>query len=185
VTPLLTPDTFLEPVLAMIERARNEILLQNQTFNAPTDRQPELASLIDALIRKQQQGVKLRIIIRKFMASKDRQNLEALVDRGLSLGSVRFQANSHTKGLIIDRKEVLLGSQNWSQSGVTLNRDASLLFEDVPMAEYFAKIFDHDWRVLATPKIGSEALNGRIAGPQERTPNGYVRIRAADLLNPD
>ncbi|WP_296710330.1 phospholipase D-like domain-containing protein [Rhodoblastus sp.] len=184
VTPLLTPDRFVEPVVELINRAQNEILLQNQTFAAPLDGQDELAQLIDAIIGQQNRGVKVRIIIRKFMAAKDRQNLEMLADRGLDPASVRYQINSHTKGLIIDRKEVLLGSQNWTQLGVTLNRDASLLFEDPALAQYFAQIFDHDWNVLASPKIGSGKTATRVARANEATPPGFVRISAADVLNP-
>ena len=184
VTPILTPDDFVKPVVALINEAQSEILVQNQTFNAPTQSQTDLAELIDAIIQKQRQNVLIRIIIRSFLASKDRKNLELLTDRGLKLGSVRFQVNSHTKGIIIDRKKVLIGSQNWSQLGVTQNRDASLLFDDEPLAKYFGKIFDHDWTNLATPKIGSEMGGVRVANPGEATPAGFVRVNAADLLNP-
>ncbi len=183
-TPILTPDDFVRPVVALINEAQSEILLQNQTFNAPTQSQTDLAQLIDAIIKKQQQGVAVRIIIRSFLASKDRKNLELLTDRGLKLGSVRFQVNSHTKGLIIDRKKVLIGSQNWSELGVTQNRDASLLFDDEPLAKYFSDVFDHDWKNLASPKIGSEMRGVRVANPGEATPPGFVRVNAADLLNP-
>ena len=107
-----------------------------------------------------------------------------MTDRGLKLGSVRFQVNSHTKGLIIDRKKVLIGSQNWSELGVTQNRDASLLFDDEPLAKYFCDVFDHDWKNLASPKIGSEMRGVRVANPGEATPPGFMRVNAADLLNP-
>jgi hypothetical protein len=40
---------------------------------------------------------------------------------------------------------VVLGSQHWSNDGVSINRDASLLFEDPPLAEYFRRVFEHDW----------------------------------------
>src|SRR4029077_18551736 len=56
-TPILTPDDFVRPVVALINGAQSEILLQNQTFNAPTQSQTDLAQLIDAIIKKQQQGV--------------------------------------------------------------------------------------------------------------------------------
>lgn len=184
VTPLLTPDDFVKPVVELINTAQSEILVQNQTFDAPKEGQDDLAELIDAIIAKQQQGVSVRVIIRSFIASKDRENLEMLTDRGLKIGTVRFQKNSHTKGVIIDRKRVLVGSQNWSQMGVTINRDASLLFEDEPLANYFAQVFDHDWKNLAIGKIGSEMQGARIAGPNESTPAGFVRVNASSLLSP-
>jgi phosphatidylserine/phosphatidylglycerophosphate/cardiolipin synthase-like enzyme len=36
----------------------------------------------------------------------------------------------------LDGNRVLLGSHNWSKSGVTLNRDASLIFDDAEIAGY-------------------------------------------------
>ena len=184
VTPLLTPDAFVKPVVELLRSAKSEILIQNQTFNAPYEGDDALASLIDAIIDKQQQGVSVRVIIRSFHAADDRSNLEALTARGLKIGTVRFQKNSHTKGVIVDRAKVLVGSQNWSQTGVTTNRDASLLFEDKEIAEYFANIYDHDWKVLAKPTISSEARGARVAGANEATPAGYVRLNAAELLFP-
>ncbi len=184
VTPLLTPDDFARPVTELINEAQSEILIQNQTFNAPQDGQDELAGLIDAIIAKQQRGVVVRVIIRSFFSADDRANLEALTERGLKVGTVRLQKNSHTKGVIIDRKKVLVGSQNWSQLGVTLNRDASLLFEDEELAGYFAGIFDHDWQNLATSKIAPEGRSARVARPEESTPAGFERIHAAEFLDP-
>jgi V8-like Glu-specific endopeptidase len=184
VTPLLTPDDFAKPVTALINEAETEILVQNQTFNAPETGQEELTGLIDAIIEKQQQGVTVRVIIRSFHAADDRANLELLTQRGLKPGTVKFQKNSHTKGVIIDRKKVLVGSQNWSQLGVSLNRDASLLFEDPDLAKYFGRIFDHDWKNLATSKIGPEGRSARVARPEESTPPGYVRVNASALLDP-
>jgi V8-like Glu-specific endopeptidase len=184
VTPLLTPDDFVKPVVKLIESAESEILVQNQTFDAPKQGQDDLAQLIDAIIAKQQQDVSVRVIIRSFIASKDRENLEMLTDRGLKVGTVKFQKNSHTKGVIIDRKKVLVGSQNWSQMGVTINRDASLLFDDEPLARYFGDVFEHDWKNLATSGIGSEMRGARIAQPNESTPAGFVRVNASALLSP-
>ena len=107
-----------------------------------------------------------------------------LTDRGLKVGTVKFQKNSHTKGVVIDGKKVLVGSQNWSQMGVTINRDASLLFDDEPLARYFADVFEHDWTNLASSKIGSEMHGARIAQPHESTPAGFVRVSGSEFLSP-
>lgn len=53
--------------------------------------------------------------------------------------------NTHTKGMIVDGKRLMLGSQNWSKPGVTLNRDASLIFDDEELAGYYAQAFEIDW----------------------------------------
>lgn len=100
---------------------------------------------------------------------------------GFDPADLKVQERCHTKAIIVDRSRVLLGSQNWSNDGVSVNRDASLLFDDRPLAGYFAKIFEHDWDNLARHDIGSEAMlvAWADAGP---TPAGHIRLTAKDYL---
>jgi V8-like Glu-specific endopeptidase len=153
VTPLLTPDNYFDAAIALVKSAREEILLQNQTFNAPAEHQEKLAELV-GLIQEKQKQVSVRIVFRVLMESNARQNLEALVDMGFDPNSLRVQTNLHTKGIIVDGKKVLLGSQNISETGISINRDASLLFEHEGIAKYFKDIFEHDWDNLAQKDIG-------------------------------
>jgi V8-like Glu-specific endopeptidase len=153
VTPLLTPDNYFDAAIALVKAAKEEILLQNQTFNAPTEHQEKLSELV-GLIQERQKRVSVRIVFRVLMASNARQNLEALVDMGFDPDAIRVQSNLHTKGIIVDGKRVLLGSQNISETGISINRDASLLFDHEGIAQYFKSIFEHDWDNLAKKDIG-------------------------------
>jgi V8-like Glu-specific endopeptidase len=182
VRPLLTPDNYQQHVLALVKSAQKELLIQNQTFNAPKDGHDQLKELIDAVLMQQQKGVKIQIIFRILDAGKVRENLEKLQDYGFNMDSFKVQKNCHTKGIIVDRKKVLLGSQNWSNDGVSVNRDASLLFDDDELAEYFATIFDHDWSNLARNNIGSESLPLELATSSKVTPPGMVRLTWQDYM---
>lgn len=172
VTPLLTPDNYFDAAIALVKSAKKEILLQNQTFNAPAEHQDKLAELV-GLIREKQQRIPVRIVFRVLMESDARRNLEALLDMGFDPQQLRVQTNLHTKGIIVDGTKVLLGSQNISASGVAINRDASLLFEHEGIAQYFREIFEHDWENLAQKDIGGSfepawstnevALEGAVA----------------------
>lgn len=157
VTPLLTPDNYFDAAIALVKSAKSEILLQNQTFNAPGEHQEKLAELV-GLIRDKQRRVRVRIIFRVLMESDARRNLEALVDMGFDPEQLRVQSNLHTKGIIVDGNKVLIGSQNISASGVSINRDASLLFEHEGIARYFREIFEHDWENLALKNIGDSLV---------------------------
>jgi phosphatidylserine/phosphatidylglycerophosphate/cardiolipin synthase-like enzyme len=77
---------------------------------------------------------------------------------------------------------VMIGSQNISQLGVSLNRDASLLFDDAPLADYFAKVFDHDWVNMARQDIGSESHGPELLTPGQPTPEGMERLTLKDYL---
>src|SRR5438876_10231477 len=175
VQPLLTPDNFLDFVLPMVNSAKEELYIQNQTFNAPGDNQNKLKELLSAVLAKQKAGVKVRIIFRILNQADARANLEGLQDFGFDMADVRVQKNCHTKGVIVDRQRVLIGSQNWSEQGISLNRDASLLFEDAKLAEYFAKIFEHDWDNLASGSIDG-APEVELAPSAEASQPGYAKI---------
>jgi V8-like Glu-specific endopeptidase len=182
VQPLLSPDNYHQHVLELIRSATETLWIQNQTFNAPNENNEKLDELVGAVLAKQQEGVDVRIIFRKFFPRDTRANLTALKRYGLRASNIKVQANCHTKGIIVDRRRVLIGSHNWSESGVSTNRDASLLFQDPGLARYFAEIFEHDWNKIATRSIGNEALAIELAAPDQPTPPGMVRLDAKDYL---
>jgi V8-like Glu-specific endopeptidase len=184
VRPLLTPDNYHEHVLALIKGAQEELLIQNQTFNDPKPDQDKLRELIEAVLAKQRAGLKLRVIMRLFDQDRTglRRNLELLKDRGFAMNNFKVQRNCHTKGIVADRKKVLLGSQNWSNDGVSVNRDASLLFDDEELAGYFAEIFDHDWNNLADQDIGPDPGPVELALADETTPPGKIRLSWKDYM---
>jgi len=181
VQPLLTPDNFLDFVLPLVNGAKEELYIQNQTFNAPNDNQKKLSELLSAVLAKQKAGVKVRIIFRILNKADARANLEALQDFGFDMDDVRVQKNCHTKGVIVDRQRVLMGSQNWSEQGISLNRDASLLFEDPKLAEYFAQIFEHDWENLASDSIDI-APDVELAPAAEVSRPGYAKVSVEEYL---
>ena len=182
VTPLLTPDNYHAEILRLVSGARDELLIQNQTFKAPGENHAALKELLDAVLQKQEEGVRVRIIFRILRAADARKNLEGLQDFGFDTSNIRVQKNCHTKGIIVDRKKVLLGSQNWSNDGVSVNRDASLLFEDEPLASYFGNIFDHDWKNLAISNIGRETRPIEFAPADAVPPAGMVRVSFKEFL---
>lgn len=182
VQPLLTPDNYHEHVLALIESAQEELLIQNQTFNAPKPNHAKLRELMSAVLDKQRAGVSVRVIFRLLMKADARKNLEALQDFGFDMSAIRVQRNCHTKGVVVDRQRVLIGSQNWSEQGVSLNRDASLLFEDEKLAHYFADIFEHDWSNLATDDIDSAPSGVELATAEGTAPQGMVKVSVEEYL---
>jgi Trypsin-like peptidase domain/PLD-like domain len=181
VQPLLTPDNFLDFVLPLVNSAKEELYIQNQTFNAPGDNQTKLKQLLSAVLAKQKAGVKVRIIFRILNQADARANLEGLQDFGFDMADIRVQKNCHTKGVVVDRQRVLIGSQNWSEQGISLNRDASLLFEDAKLAAYFAQIFEHDWQNLATDRIDS-APEIELAPAADASRPGYAKISVEEYL---
>ena len=83
----------------------------------------------------------------------------------------------HNKMIIVDGVQLLVSSQNWSDSAVVKNREAGLLLTHKGIASYFTAIFESDWvtafRKLPAPtqpQVGPELLRG----------GGFVQVVAAD-----
>ena len=171
VQPVLTPDNYPDVVVPFIKSAGESILFINQSFDIKEDEDQIPAhyrGLLDALLERQQAIADVRIIFRSGFG-KERDIFRRAVEFGFDKNRIRFYATCHTKGIVVDKKKVLLGSQNWTGAGTKPNRDASLLIEDSEAAEYFAQIFEFDWANVATDRV-----------PGDHGPSRPVRTRASD-----
>jgi len=146
ITPLLTPDpgVYQKAMLKLLKSARRKLYIQLQYIH-PSDKDEDQAfsALIDTVSGKIQEGLDVRIITSQFQTSQGW--LERLQAAGIDLSAVKIQNGVHNKGFVVDSKIVALGSQNWSGDGVLRNRDSSVIIENKKAAQYYEKIFLHDW----------------------------------------
>jgi phosphatidylserine/phosphatidylglycerophosphate/cardiolipin synthase-like enzyme len=194
VKPLLTPDkegaVYSEAVLDLIRSARKSLLFQIPYIGMPPSPRADrgyIDKLIKALAQKLKTLDDARLILRVGGQRYSHPTHAAwyFKSKGVDIQSrVRQIDDHHTKGMIVDGKRVLLGSHNWSKPGVTLNRDASLIFDDERIAGYYAQAFEIDWaranpvrpkRFVKTEAVVLEAV-GSVPPP------GYRRVRLSDLL---
>jgi hypothetical protein len=70
-----------------------------------------------------------------------------------------FARYSHDKVLIVSKggvaQKVLTGSTNFSVTGVYVNANHVLVFDDAAVAAYYAKVFEESWTVLTTEKVSN------------------------------
>jgi phosphatidylserine/phosphatidylglycerophosphate/cardiolipin synthase-like enzyme len=104
----------------------------------------------------QDPALDVRIIIRNI--GDIRKTLESIKVAGFDMARVKVQVDCHTKGIVIDSETVLLGSHNWTDQGVQVNRDASLLIRRPEIARYYERVFLHDWERLARFRIDESAM---------------------------
>lgn len=186
VKPLLTPDRkgriYSRAVVDLIESAEEEILLQNQYIKLGRAESGYARELLDALVERSRE-VDLRIILRSGGSDFWKQ-AEALKYEGLDVDRcLRRLPATHTKGIVVDGRRVLVGSHNWSTLGVTLNRDASLIFDDDRVAQFYRRVFELDW-ARAGEIVLEESVDlgaARLATGAEPPP-GYVRVPSNSYL---
>jgi hypothetical protein len=196
IQPLLTPDRnsrhehiFIKFATQLAKEGTQRIYVQNQSFSISDD-QDEYQQFFATLLDQQKAGLDVRIIFRdprEFPHGKEQlqKTLERIKNFGIDTDQIKVQRKCHTKGIIVDGKAVILGSQNLTTGGSLFNRDASLLVRDQEVAEYFERIFLFDWEILAIQQ--SDELVGGImlAQPGEPTPIGYRRMPLSELIGSD
>ena len=197
VRPLLTPDhegaVYSEAVLDLIQSARTSLLFQIPYIGMPPNPRQNrgfIDDLIKALTAKLKSLDDARVLLRsggqKFSAPAHAAWF--FKSKGVDIKNrLRVIQDHHTKGMIVDGKRVLLGSHNWSKPGVSLNRDASLIFDDEDIAKYYGEAFEIDWQRAnpVKPKkfVKPEAVVLEAVG--NAPPPGFKRVRLADLAKDD
>jgi phosphatidylserine/phosphatidylglycerophosphate/cardiolipin synthase-like enzyme len=167
-----------------LEDARASIRIEQQYIK--TD-QPNVSRLLDAIdaARGRTPRLEVRIVIAQgFDRETLRLQIEGLAERGLRLGEhVRILnpdhfTHCHNKFIAIDDERFLVGSQNWSDSALTANREAGLLVESRDMCRYFSEVFDADWEG-GVRELWFTAVR-RVPGAAEQE-RGFVAISRGDL----
>jgi phosphatidylserine/phosphatidylglycerophosphate/cardiolipin synthase-like enzyme len=187
VQPVFTPDNYADVVLPLIESATKSLCFQNQYVAIGKEIPQAFDDLLKALVKKARSLKKnFRMILREI--GDYRLMLEKLEELGfdMQLPQVKVQPATHTKGIIVDGKRVLVGSHNWSGLGVTRNRDASLLIEDAQVARYFETIFDHDWKYMAWAKLRPKREQVHLLSEdatRNAVPAGFSRMPLSAYLD--
>ena len=178
VTPLLTPDNYMESVLPLIKKAKSKLYFQNQSLSAAVAQSPRYADMLTALRDKSKDpDVDLRVIVRGDF--DPHKILSALAKIKFNMDRVKLQNGNHNKGILIDDKITVVGSHNWTGQGTTENRDASLIIRDADVTAYYTKLFLHDWTRRSTFDAPVAPAIAVVAGA--RIPPGWVRITAREI----
>lgn len=185
ITPIISPDNYFDLVEELILGAETSIDIEQQYAIASG---PKTKRLFEAL-KERKDELSIRIIVspafRKVgktdswessVKSCDAYGLEDCL-KGMNLDSF---THLHNKGVIMDRKKVIVSSTNWSENSITMAREAGVLVEDDKVAEYFAKVFDLDWVMGIDP----DALPANLFQMMEQMqddPASVEFIHPADL----
>jgi phosphatidylserine/phosphatidylglycerophosphate/cardiolipin synthase-like enzyme len=140
---LVTPDNTYEKVLALIDGARNRLLVYNQELFDPTLNQYILAA--------KRRGVNVQVIAGnpgKFFGQRGRDKNAIAIQQFKAAGIPAVELTSlyvHGKGIVADNK-VFLGSQNFSTGGLKANREVGEIIDDPVLANQVAATFAADMK---------------------------------------
>ncbi|UVC19350.1 phospholipase D-like domain-containing protein [Mesorhizobium onobrychidis] len=190
VTPVVTPENFHKTVKALLRSARHSVRIEQQYIRGGQTAVEELLQQI-AEARADHPSLDVRIIVSKKFLDGDKKvkflkamdDFEFLFDTNYRYLSLRHFVHCHNKLIVVDEKKVLLGSQNWSTTGLVSNREASLLLEHAGIGGYFAKLFDADWNLSepgAAPPDFIDPAEAGIRSASDFAQGGVVISSVAD-----
>ena len=152
VTPVISPDTSY--LIDDLVRSANTTLDVEQAYISPYPGGAQNEWLGDVILAAQR-GVKVRVILDGMyyntQEDADNDELVATLNRaGLPISARLLNPSDiliklHNKGVIADKRAVLISSVNWSFNSPNNNREAGLIITDERAAEYYTKVFDSDF----------------------------------------
>lgn len=173
VRPLMSPDNYAAGVLELIQDAEQSLYLQFSYIRQPSA--AKFDEIITAIAGKMQDGLDVRVLVSSNQ-NQDHSNL-LIGTRGWKREMFRRQTSKlHNKGILIDGKIAVVGSNNWSSDGTQFNRDTSLVFFSRPIAQYFTEVFMFDWDNLSKSITSTPEVSPVLAPESGPTPLGMVRI---------
>lgn len=156
-SPMFTPDNALAIHIAWIKMATTTIDIQNQyitMFGSSWTETPLVVELLNAKTR----GVNIRVQVREDSDSDNVTNY--LLSHGIavhwmgssaSAGGNSYLSATHNKMMIVDDQTALISSINYGENAFTNNREAGMVIQNTPAAQYFTSIFEADWAVGEVP----------------------------------
>lgn len=151
---LVLPDDSNAPVLALIDGARESIRFKIYLLTSD--------EIVAALAAAANRGVDVKVLIEQNPVGGGESNQRA-ADRLKEAGVSQRWAPSlyqltHEKSLLVDGKQALMGTFNYTNSSFENNREYGLLISDPAVVAEIAAIFDADWAGKPYERVRNPAL---------------------------
>ncbi len=158
--PFLTPKDIRPAVDALVEllgQARQTVRAQMLTYSPVSGQDHYWPVLDNALRAAAVRGVKVRLMVSDWvLGGRALPHLRALTlipnleVRVVAIpeareGHIPFARTIHSKYLVVDGTQLVLGTSNWEESYFLDSRNVELIFRDSPLAAQATGIFDRLW----------------------------------------
>ncbi|MCO8256429.1 phospholipase D-like domain-containing protein [Haladaptatus sp. AB618] len=149
VSVLAAPDDAESGVLSLLRSANDSIDVQQMTIGSI--HQPFIRATLAAARR----GVTVRVLLSNaWYVHDDNQRVvrwlnERADAEGLpleaELASPHGYEKIHAKGVIVDRRHVVVGSLNWNNHSARENREVAVVLHGSAAGRYYSRAFEADW----------------------------------------
>ena len=137
---------YYNKALSLIKNANNSIyLLMFVAKYDPRDPEDPANDLLIAICRAKERGLTVKVVLDEETMKAYSETIELLREHNVSIKIWKGRATMHAKILIIDNKHVLIGSHNWTESGLWYNIEASIYTTDTEAVDEAKKLFEYVW----------------------------------------
>ena len=148
---ILADNNFLPHAQALISGAQSSVDIS--TFKAEITTKPrgqELLHFFKALLAKAKAGVKVRLLInwnteRKSCPKTNLYVMTELKKQNIKVRTLKNNRCCHAKTIIVDKKNIIVGSHNLSVKSCHNNFEMSYFLQSEELAKEAAAIFDRSW----------------------------------------
>ncbi len=131
-----SPDNSREKIISFIQSAKSEIKIYAQDV---TD-----YKIIGELAKAARSGVEVKILLSASPEKLHSRKFAFLKKSGVIIQSSRHYY-IHAKVMIVDQRQAILGSINFTAPSLDSNRELSVLTEDANVVNQLNSTFENDW----------------------------------------
>ncbi len=177
VTTFVSPDSSNEMFSYAVNQASDEVLLNVYEFSSPI--------MADALIAARERDVDVNILLEGGpvggITAEEKGVIRKMTDRGIPVSVMESRNGTpapyrynHGKYVVVDRKSLLITSENFKYSGfppagINGNRGWGVYLEDPGLAEYFSTVYTTDSHGMSVNTYNGSAEPLESLPPRKHT----------------
>ncbi|MBU0652907.1 MAG: hypothetical protein KKG96_08505 [Proteobacteria bacterium] len=152
---LLLDRDYFTALMDGVDRARAEIFLSAYLFRTIQNARGYPEAVLKRLVAAVHRGVRVDVVLERNRDTDDLSRNNAETAERLKQGGIRVCMDApdrvtHTKLVVIDRRYLLIGSHNLTQSALKFNHEASVWIDSPSLAEealsYMKSLCPGEWK---------------------------------------
>ena len=144
---LLTDREYYHRLMELLPKSNSSVkVLMFSIKYDPGDPEDWANDLLRELVELRRRGIRVMVLVDDYTFERYKETISFLLSHGVE---VRLDPSGritmHAKVVIIDDRLVIVGSHNWSESGLTYNNEVSLLTYDPRIVQEALAYFNSLW----------------------------------------
>ena len=149
----LGDEAYYERVSSLLDKAGKYVYVAMYLMKYDVNEEDDPVNmLLEKLVELHNRGVDVRVVVDDYTKSHYNDTISYLRENGIPVKLDPYKSTRlHAKIIIIDGKWLVVGSHNWSESGLQYNEEAAILTNKTQTIIEAQKYYDNLWNNGRTP----------------------------------